>query len=78
MTRIKSKANSDSKTAKRPVKTEGYSSSVLRATKAAKRAEAEERQVRYDNLSTEAKVQLTVLRRGCSTRERKRLDAKAV
>jgi hypothetical protein len=75
MTRIKSKANSDSKTAKRPIKIGGYSSSVLKATRAAKRAEAEERQARYDGLSIEAKIQLASIRRGLSGKELRKLWA---
>jgi hypothetical protein len=77
MTRIKTKANGDSKTAKRPVKIAGYSSAVLKATRAAKRAEAEERQARYDALDTSAKIHLTNVRRGDSKRELARLKAKA-
>lgn len=57
-------------------KTNGYSSSVLKAVRNAKRAEAEERQSRYDALSLKDRIKLAESRDGESKREITRLKAK--
>lgn len=57
-------------------KQNGYSSVVLKAKRAAKRAEAEERQARYDQLSLKDKIKRAESRDGESKREITRLKAK--
>jgi hypothetical protein len=65
----------EEKTIKRG-KQSGYSSVTLWAKRGARRAEAEERQSRYDRLSTTDKVKLAKSRDGDSKRELARLEAR--
>jgi len=65
----------EEKTIKRG-KQNGYSSNVLNAKLDKRRDEAEDRQARYDRLSTTDKVKLAKSRRGESKRELARLEAR--
>lgn len=59
--------------AARPVKVGGYSSAALKSKRSLRQFQANQRQEKYDSLTTKEKIDRAVNRRGQSNRELHRL-----